>query len=72
MTRVYVVSCSRCGELLLAKADQRTRTCIHCGYKVEVERAKKLASAENAYEASSILQKLKTEAAEKRKALYGK
>jgi DNA-directed RNA polymerase subunit RPC12/RpoP len=60
-----VVVCSRCGGLLLAKADQKTRTCPYCGHKVALDKAKKVASAENAYEASKILRKLKTDASAK-------
>jgi len=47
---------------LLAKAGQKTRTCPYCGSKVALDRAKKVASAENAYEASEILRKLKSDA----------
>jgi DNA-directed RNA polymerase subunit RPC12/RpoP len=57
-----VVVCTKCGGLLLAKAEQKTRTCPYCGFKVLVEKAKKLASAKTAYEASKILRKLKSNA----------
>jgi DNA-directed RNA polymerase subunit RPC12/RpoP len=57
-----VVVCGQCGGLLLAKAGQKTRTCPYCGSKVALDRARKVASAENAYEASEILRKLKSEA----------
>jgi len=67
MTKILIVDCSKCGELMLAKADQRTRTCTHCGSKIFLDRAKRVASATNAYEASTTLQKLKSEAAQKRK-----
>ena len=65
MPTTEVVACSRCGGLLLAKADQKTRTCPYCGSKVALDRAKKVASAEDAFEASKILRKLKTEASAK-------
>jgi len=61
-----VVVCGKCGGFLLAKAEQRTRTCPYCGFKVLVEKAKKVASAKNAYEASEILLKLKSDASAKR------
>lgn len=67
MTPFLIVACGRCGELLLAKADQKTRTCLRCGSKVALDKAKKVASAANAFEASAILRKLKTDAAQKRK-----
>jgi DNA-directed RNA polymerase subunit RPC12/RpoP len=58
-----IVVCSRCGGLLLAKADQKTRSCPHCGFTIYLQKAKKLASAGTANEASVILRRLKTEAA---------
>jgi DNA-directed RNA polymerase subunit RPC12/RpoP len=61
-----IVVCGKCGGFLLAKAEQRTRTCPYCGFKVLVEKAKKVASAKNAYEASEILRKLKSDASAKR------
>jgi DNA-directed RNA polymerase subunit RPC12/RpoP len=64
---VLVVVCSRCGGLLLAKDEQKTRTCPHCGSKVDLHKAKKVASAETAQEASIILRKLKGEADKKAK-----
>lgn len=66
MTPTLIVVCSRCGGLLLAKAGQKTRTCPYCGSQVAVEKAKKMASAENANEASLILRKLKSDAATNR------
>jgi DNA-directed RNA polymerase subunit RPC12/RpoP len=65
MTTTIIIVCARCGGLLLAKADQKTRTCPYCGSKVDVDRARKVASAENANEASIILRRLKREAAMK-------
>jgi len=53
----------------LAKADQKTRTCPYCGAKVDVEKAKTVASAANAYEASEILRKLKTDALSKHRSV---
>jgi predicted RNA-binding Zn-ribbon protein involved in translation (DUF1610 family) len=54
-----IVVCGKCGELLLARAGQKTRTCPYCGFRVELCRAKKVASAKNAYEASELLRSLK-------------
>ena len=65
MTTTIIIVCGRCGGLLLAKADQKTRTCPYCGSKVDTDRARKVASAENANEASIILRRLKREAAMK-------
>jgi len=60
-----IVVCSRCGGLLLAKADQKTRGCPHCGFTILVEKAMKLGSAPTANEASVMLRKLKSDAAAK-------
>jgi predicted transcriptional regulator of viral defense system len=51
---------------LLAKAEQKTRTCPYCGSTVTLEKAKKVGSAKTSLEASKLLQRLKTEAAAKR------
>ena len=61
-----IVVCGKCGGFLLARAEQKTRTCPYCGSKVVLDKAKKIASAENAYEASKILRKLKSDALAKR------
>ncbi|MDI6846911.1 MAG: DUF1922 domain-containing protein [Candidatus Bathyarchaeia archaeon] len=59
MTSTLIVVCSRCGGFLLAMTGQKTRTCPYCGFKVDLNKAKKVASAQNAYEASVTLRKLK-------------
>lgn len=66
MKSVLIIVCSRCGGFLLAKAGEKTRTCPYCGFKVIIYKAKKVASAENAQEASTLLRKLKSDAASKR------
>jgi ribosomal protein S27AE len=66
-----IVVCSKCGGYLMAKEDQKTRTCPYCGSTVLLEKAKRLASAKNAYEASEFLKRLKSTAASNpRKAEY--
>jgi DNA-directed RNA polymerase subunit RPC12/RpoP len=64
-----IAVCSRCGGLIIAKAEQKTRTCPYCGFKVNVHEARKVASAENAYEASEILRKLKSDAKQQKKSV---
>ena len=66
MTFVIVV-CSKCGGLLAAKAEQKTRTCPYCGSKIVLYKSKRVAVANDAHEASTILRILKRKAAEKRK-----
>jgi DNA-directed RNA polymerase subunit M/transcription elongation factor TFIIS len=66
MMKTLIIVCNRCTGLLLAKVEQKTRTCPYCGARVEVEKAKTMGSAENAYEASALLRRLKREAATER------
>ncbi|MGA3192314.1 MAG: DUF1922 domain-containing protein [Candidatus Bathyarchaeia archaeon] len=63
MPSTLIVVCPRCGGLLLAKNETKTRTCPYCGHTVVVQKARKLASANTASEASAILRKMKSEAA---------
>jgi len=44
----------------MATNDQKTRTCPYCGSRIDLKRAKKIASAKNAFEASEILRDLKS------------
>jgi DNA-directed RNA polymerase subunit RPC12/RpoP len=60
MGPTLIVVCNRCGGLLMAAEDQKTRTCPYCGSRVDVRRAKKIASAKNAFEASEKLRDLKS------------
>ncbi|MEM3579249.1 MAG: DUF1922 domain-containing protein [Candidatus Bathyarchaeia archaeon] len=57
-----VVRCSKCGGYSLAKTDQKTRTCPYCGSKILLEKARKVAVAKTANEASVLLRKIKGEA----------
>jgi DNA-directed RNA polymerase subunit RPC12/RpoP len=66
MTSTLIVVCYKCGGLLLAKTEQKTRTCPYCGSTVILQKARKVASAESASEASAILRKLKSAAASNR------
>jgi DNA-directed RNA polymerase subunit RPC12/RpoP len=66
MASTIIVVCGRCGGLLMAKAGQKTRTCPYCGSRVDVDKAKKVASAKSANEASIILRRLKSDAAARR------
>jgi hypothetical protein len=44
----------------MAANDQKTRTCPYCGSRIDLRRAKKIASGKNAFEASEILRDLKS------------
>lgn len=67
MTSFAIVVCSKCGGLLAAKAEQKTRICPYCGFKILLDKSKHVAVANNAREASMILKRLKRKAAEKRR-----
>ncbi|MEM3730473.1 MAG: DUF1922 domain-containing protein [Candidatus Bathyarchaeia archaeon] len=60
-----IIVCERCGALLLAKTEQKSRTCSYCGFRVEVRRAKRVAAAKTAFEASERLRQLKMKSARK-------
>jgi DNA-directed RNA polymerase subunit RPC12/RpoP len=60
MGATLIVVCSCCGGLLMATVDQKTRTCPYCGSRVNVQNAKRVASAENAFAASKMLRDLKS------------
>jgi DNA-directed RNA polymerase subunit RPC12/RpoP len=55
-----IIACNRCGGLFMAVADQKTRTCPYCSARVEVRRAKQVASANSAFEASEMLRDMKS------------
>jgi predicted RNA-binding Zn-ribbon protein involved in translation (DUF1610 family) len=59
MTETLILACDKCGGLLLAKADTKTRTCPYCGATVRIIKARKVGSAPTAQEASTLLKKLK-------------
>jgi hypothetical protein len=61
MPPTFIVECKNCSGLLLAAVNQKTRTCPYCGARVDLQRAKRLARAQNAFEASEILRKIKSE-----------
>ncbi len=59
MGQTLIISCNRCGRLFLASSGQKTRTCPYCGLRVDLRKAKKVASAQNAFEASEMLREIK-------------
>ena len=65
MARYIIVVCSECGGYLLAKNGQKSRTCPYCGSRILLEKARRVASAQNANEASAILRRLKEKASAK-------
>ncbi len=45
----------------MAKKGQKTKLCPYCGSRVDMLRALRVASASNAFKASAMLRKLKSE-----------
>ncbi len=59
MVVTVIVVCNRCGGLLMAAVDQKTRTCPYCGSRLNLHEAKRVASAENPFKASEVLREIK-------------
>ncbi len=55
-----VITCYRCGRLLLAQTKQKTKQCTHCGFRFSVEKSRKIGYAKSAREASTLIRKLKS------------
>ena len=55
-----VVACTKCGRLLLAVSNKKTRSCPYCGRRVNLDDAKVIARSENPKEARQVLQETKT------------
>ena len=61
MTQTAIIECPNCKGLMLATANKKTKTCPYCGTRIEICKAKRLARAETAMQASEMLRKLKAE-----------
>jgi acetyl-CoA carboxylase beta subunit len=61
MAPTVIVKCTKCGGLMLAAKTAKTKVCPYCGAHVNLERAQRVAAANNAMDASEILRKLKSE-----------
>jgi len=60
-----VVRCPRCGELLLAKTDAKTRSCTSCGHRAEIATLLVLGRANTPADAVEMMKQLKAKAAGK-------
>jgi len=60
MGQTLIITCTHCGGLFLAIDGQKTRTCPYCGKRVDIGKAKTLASANSAFEASEMLRDIKS------------
>jgi len=56
-----VIFCYKCGQLLLANTNQKTRQCPYCETRLDLDKTKKVASAKTAQEASILIRALKKE-----------
>jgi len=54
-----IVVCGGCGRLLVADGSLKSRTCAYCGARVWLAKAKRVASARSAMEATELVQYLK-------------
>jgi hypothetical protein len=61
MAPTVIYKCPKCSGYILATTTQKTKLCPYCGANANLEKAQKIAAAQNAYEASEILKKLKAE-----------
>ena len=61
MGATLIVKCTKCGGLILCAVGQKTKICPYCGTNVNLQKTRKVASANNAFEASEMMRKLKSE-----------
>jgi predicted nucleic acid-binding Zn-ribbon protein len=61
MGTTIIVKCTKCGGLMLSGKDQKTKVCPYCGTNVNLLRARRIAAANTAFEASEMLRQLKNE-----------
>jgi acetyl-CoA carboxylase beta subunit len=61
MTATLIVKCPKCGGYMLSAQKQKTKICPYCGAHVNLQRAQRMASADNPFEASEMLRRLKSE-----------
>ena len=54
-----VVVCYRCGQLLLAKTEQKTRRCPYCEARLVLDKTRKVVHVKTAKKASSVIRALK-------------
>ena len=54
-----VVVCYKCGQLLLAKAGQKTRQCPYCEVRLVLDKTKKVTHVRTGQQASNVIRALK-------------
>jgi DNA-directed RNA polymerase subunit RPC12/RpoP len=61
MGATLIIKCIKCGGLMLSAKAQKTKICPYCGTNINLIKAKKVAAAKTALEASEMLRKIKNE-----------
>jgi DNA-directed RNA polymerase subunit RPC12/RpoP len=54
-----IINCHSCGKIIMASTASRTKSCTHCGAKVDLHGARVLARCNTTTEAVEIIQELK-------------
>ncbi len=54
-----IINCHSCGKIIMASTASRTKSCTHCGVKVDLHGARVLARSNTTTEAVAIIQELK-------------
>lgn len=67
MQSYVVIKCPKCKGFLIAETNQKTKICPYCGVRITVNKAEKLAYADNVNEALTILKFLKMKRAEEKR-----
>ncbi len=54
-----IINCHGCGKIIMASTANKTKSCTHCGAKVDLHGARVLARSSTTTEAVAIIQELK-------------
>jgi DNA-directed RNA polymerase subunit RPC12/RpoP len=60
MPITVLYECSKCSGVFMAAQGQKTHSCPYCGTRVDLQKAKRIIQAKDAFEASEMLKKIKT------------
>jgi DNA-directed RNA polymerase subunit RPC12/RpoP len=55
MTYYVIVKCLRCGQPLIARAGQKTKSCTYCGRRLEVSKLRIFAKIDSSQEATRLV-----------------
>ena len=54
-----IITCPTCGKIIMASTASRTKSCTHCGAKIQIHNAKILGKSKTTQGALEIIQRLK-------------